>query len=640
MVFWRKCSQLDLNEERFTRPIIIVLLLISVAISIYVNYPFLKDRWLINNDLRTTTYWMPKFQDPELFNDYVSKRMIQNSYKYSLGYVLLYYMTSFIMEPILFSKILPLILVPLTMYFFFKIGRLIAGNIAGIFASFFVIPFLQYYTFAGGITRAFCWPLLAAFVYFLLSKQYWKVSLVLILEALFYAPILLLCGLTYLLSFLYIRWKGKKVRLGFAFSKEKLIWGGLGTIVIVLILFQTIAGQLTIDRKTLDMSSYGPGGRHPTFSNKQVYYGSIIGKEIKKLGTFKIPQQYIFGRGGIVGSKGKDADKVGPLVFIFLLSLLWLGRHALRRLDKDLWGLFLLSLILFVVAWNFLPRLYFPIKHTFGMLVFLIVAGAASLAQLMRTTASLSLKGIVTRGFSLSGLILFFPSFLCNYKVVLWVMVGGCLAILILPLIFRKVITTQARYNLQLVVVVIGIGFWLSMFSKVTGLVDPTPQQRELYGFVSTLPKPSLIAGYPRDENLDNIAFYSKRGVFMSQEFFGSLTANGLDKEIERRTSDVLDAYYAESWDTVLDFCRKYGVTYLLVNKKYLDKVHPYYQPINSKMAHLKERSNFVLVQIPDSLFLFKEGSVGIIDCRDLARIAGIKKNKIRGIKRHLGSEY
>jgi hypothetical protein len=629
MVFWQRYSQLDLNEERFTRPMIIVLLLVSLAITIYVNYPFLKDRWVINNDLRTTTYWMPKFQDPELFNDYVSKRMIRNSYKYSLGYVLLYYMASFIVEPSLFSKVLPLILVPLTVYFFFKVGRLIAGNVTGIFTSFFAIPFLQYYTFAGGITRAFCWPLLAAFVYFLLSKQYRKVSLILILEALFYAAILPLCGLTYLLSFLCIEWKGRKVKLRLTFSKDKLIWGGLGTIVIVLILFQTIVGQLTIDKETLDMSSYGPGGRHPTFSNKQLYYGSIIGKRIKKLGMYKIPEQYIFGRGGLVGEKKKDGNKVGPLVFILLLSLFWSGTQVLHRLDKELWGLFLLSLILFVVAWNFLPRLYFPIKHTFGMLVFLIVAGAASLAQLMRTTASLSLKGIVTRGFSLFALILFFPSFLCNYGVILWTMAGGCLAILILPLIFRKVTTTQAWYNLRFVVVAIGIGFWLSMFSKVTGLVDPTPQQRELYGFVSTLPKSSLIAGYPRDENLDNIAFYSKRGVFMSQEFFGSLTANGLDKEIEERISAVWDAYYAESWDTVVKFCREYGVTHLLVDKKYLDKVHPCYQPINSKMAHLKERSNFVLVQIPDSLFLFKEGSVGIIDSRDLARIAGIKKNKI-----------
>lgn len=623
MIFWREWSQLDLNEERFTRPILIVLLLVSLGISIYVDYPFLKNRLLIDDDLRTTTYWMPKFQDPELFNDYISKRMIQNSYRYSLGYVLLYYITSFIMEPILFSKILPLILVPLTAYFFFKVGRLIAGNVAGIFTSFFAIPFLQYYTFAGGITRAFCWPLLGAFVYFLLSKQYWKVSLILILQALFYAAILPLCGLTYLLSFLYISWKGRKARLGLAFSKEKLLWGGLGTIVIVLILFQTITGQLTIDRETLDMASYGPGGRHPTFSNKQISYGSIIGKTIKKLGIFKIPQQYIFGRGGLVGEKKKDGNKVGPLIFILLLSLLWSGTQVLHRLDKELWGLFILSLILFVVAWNFLPRLYFPIKHTFGMLVFFIVAGAASLAQLMRTTVSLSFKRTVMSGLSLSGLILFFPSFLCNYTVVLWAMAGGCLAILILPLIFRKVTTKQARYNLQLVVVAIGIGFWLSMFFKVPGLVNPTPQQKELYRFVSTLPKSSFIAGYPRDGNLDNIAFYSKRGVFISQEFFGSLTVNGLDKEMEERISAVWDAYYAESWNMVLDFCQKYGVTHLLVNKTYLDKVHPCYQPINSKMAHVKERSNFVLAQIPDSLFLFKKGSIGIVDYRGLESIAG-----------------
>ena len=106
----------------------------------------------------------------------------------------------------------------------------------------------------------------------------------------------------------------------------------------------------------------------------------------------EIPRQYIFGRGGILGAHRIDKNKIAPLIFVFLLSLLWSGKGVMHRLNSRLWKLLLSSFILYVSAWIFLPLLYFPARHALGMTIFLIIASGVGLAQLMRDNLSLSLK--------------------------------------------------------------------------------------------------------------------------------------------------------------------------------------------------------------------------------------------------------
>lgn len=617
MTIWQRWNRINLNEERFTKPILFALLLVSVVIAIYVTYPTLKDRFVINNDLRTTIYWMPKFQDAELFNDYLSRRMIENSYNLSLGYVLLYHMTSFIMEPILFSKILPFILGPLTILYLFKTGKLISGNVTGIIVALFVIPFLQDNTFAGGLTRAFRWPLFVTFVYYLLSRKFLIAGIILILQALFYAPILLISILAYFLSSFYFMWKGRKIKFGLVFPKQKFLWA-LGAIFIsFLILCPVIFRQLTLHRPMLEMSAFGPRGRHPTFLDRQVSYGSLVGGIIRDIRTLKLPRHYFLGRAGIAGAREKDGDKITPLLLLSFLSIFILKRESFK-LDKVIYSVALASAILFIAAWIFFPALYFPRKYNVGLMLFLILFSARGLESSIGVLPFLKTKEIIKIGVLFIIICSLYPSFLFFSKKVLFGTLACGLAFLILVFIFRIIPRGLAYHNSVLLVSIVLISIWLTFF-KDLGIVDPTDTQKNLYRYISSLPKTSLIAGHPKDDNLDNIPFYAKRAVFLNTELFGSLTAGGIDKNFEERACGNLDAYYSDSWERVLSFCRKYGVTHLLINKRYFSEVELFYQPISERVKKIiKSREKFILSKLPVNILSFYDNGIGVVNVSTL----------------------
>jgi len=400
--------------------------------------------------------------------------------------------------------------------------------------------------------------------------------------------------------------------LGLIFSKQKFLWG-LGAIFIsLIILLPVILGRLALPRGTIEMSAFGEGGRHPTFSNEQVYYGSLIGSTVKEIRKLKLSRQYFFGRGGIVGEKREDRDKVTPLVLLSFLSILILRKENFR-LDGVVYGLALSSAILFLVAWTFFPALYFPGKHNVGVTLFLILFAAMGLESSMSVLPSLKTKEIIKIGIFFLIICSFYPSFLFSKDVFLGTL-GGSLSLLVLSLFFKRATKGFAYYNTVLVISVVLIGTWLTFF-KALGVIDPTDAQRNLYRYISTLPKSSLIAGHPKDNNLNNIPFYAKRAVFLNTELFGSLTTGGLDRDLEKRAFENLDAYYSDSWKGVLSFCRKYGVTHLLIDKSHFPDVKLFYKPINNRVEKtIKSREKFVLNKLPSNIFSLYDNGIGVVN--------------------------
>ena len=84
---------------------------------------------------------------------------------------------------------------------------------------------------------------------------------------------------------------------------------------------------------------------------------------------------------------------------------------------------------------------------------------------------------------------------------------------------------------------------------------------------------------------------------------------------------DFFDAYYAESTDGVLAFCRQYEVDYLVVNERhfeaeYLADGQFFFSPFNDPIAQMSGvRSNFVLARIPDSHKAFQADALFVIEC-------------------------
>ncbi len=109
---------------------------------------------------------------------------------------------------------------------------------------------------------------------------------------------------------------------------------------------------------------------------------------------------------------------------------------------------------------------------------------------------------------------------------------------------------------------------WSSSGSGVVRLVGMTIDQRRdaaLYEFIARLPKDVRFATHPMDG--DGIPYYSARATMGSYEtlqpwFTGSW------KRQRQRTEETLEALYATQKKNILEYAEKYGVTHFLLNER------------------------------------------------------------------------
>ena len=84
--------------------------------------------------------------------------------------------------------------------------------------------------------------------------------------------------------------------------------------------------------------------------------------------------------------------------------------------------------------------------------------------------------------------------------------------------------------------------------------INPPEAARDVYEFVATLPKDAMFAGEP--EVMTGIPAFSRRSVLIRGLFPKGPVVQSFD------------AQYAESPGTVLSFCERYGVDYLVIDSK------------------------------------------------------------------------
>jgi hypothetical protein len=125
--------------------------------------------------------------------------------------------------------------------------------------------------------------------------------------------------------------------------------------------------------------------------------------------------------------------------------------------------------------------------------------------------------------------------------------------------------------------------------------------QHRIYEDITRLPPDSLIAGHPYD--VDPITVFTKRRVLVQFEVSTAWYKNYYSR-VKERTYDFFNAYYSDSYADVMNFCRKYKITHILVNKehftdRYIDSGCYYLEPYNSHIMEIigKNKGNFILVQ-------------------------------------------
>ena len=220
-----------------------------------------RSKYIVQDDAREYVFWMQQFIDPTLLpNDLIAQYFKSIT---PLGYATLYrIMAGFGVQPLWLSKVLPVILgVTATLYGFALCLRLFPIPAAGFITTLTLNQSLWFKDDLNSATpRAFIYSLFLALLYYLISNQRIAILIVLVLQALFYPPLVFI---TIALLFLkQCHWN--------AWRLDQLRFVGLAIVVAAIALLPYAISSaefapLITRSQAWTMPELHPGGRHPFF---------------------------------------------------------------------------------------------------------------------------------------------------------------------------------------------------------------------------------------------------------------------------------------------------------------------------------------------------------------------------------------
>ncbi|RJR38631.1 MAG: hypothetical protein C4567_12175 [Deltaproteobacteria bacterium] len=143
--------------------------------------------------------------------------------------------------------------------------------------------------------------------------------------------------------------------------------------------------------------------------------------------------------------------------------------------------------------------------------------------------------------------------------------------------------------------VLIVVAFLGGLRLQSVGLFDYS-MYRPLYAALSQTPKNALIAGHPN--LMDNVPTFAQRPALATFEL-AHPWSKGYWEQLRPRLEDFFTAYYAEDPQVVRDFCKKYGVSFLVVDDRHFAPeflaggrfLVPFDPPLARKRKRLEERA-------------------------------------------------
>jgi len=515
----------------------------SLLVTLYCQFPLLTNKFAIDDDVRQEIYHYERYRDKDLFKD----DLIVTDYlkKWNpIGLNSFYYLISKIYDPVQFTKILPFFLCLFSVIYMYLIGRTLrngsAGLLSGLMFIFLAWSRKDFAAFSTGNGEDFGILFCIMFIYYFLKKDSLKTGISLVLLALFYPPLLIICLLTCIFCLVF-----EFSRSGIIKKKDLIILASVLFIVLVTLIIEYGDGKIKMLslKEMRNMQEFYPWGRKPLF------FAS-------------------FYRRWTNAESGIALDyPVAWLAVVSFLLFLFRRKKALANLPCSLWYFIFISFIMFIIANIVMFRLYGPSRFLrYPLPLFLIFFVAVNISDIINSIKSVRRKSVFLLGFIFLTMLCFVPKL-------------------------------KARYR-----------------------IAPYPS---LYAFLQTLPKNALIAGEPF--LMDDIPTFAKRKVLMDDEVSQPYFADFYPL-IKERIFDFFGAYYSDSYEKVCDFCRKYEVTYLVVNKKhfspdYLTGKFIYYNPFNGYIKNLiKDRPVLLLANIPEEKKIFTDADIFALKVEDICK--------------------
>jgi hypothetical protein len=524
---------------RTHKPNLLLLCALSAAIAVYIfaHWESLWSPWVVNDDVRQQVYWMQKWQDHDLYQNDILSQYAQNYVPYGVQAV--YFIVSDLINPLQFTKVLTAILFVVSAGLMFSLTKRLSDGYSGLFAVCLMFLFGTFLgNISGGLSRAFVFPLMLAYLYFFSLEKYLAACLVIMIQALFNPYLFLLCT-------------GSQIIFLFHFLSKTLPDPGLGDLssprnILSMFLLHTplMAGGAFMGLKYVFFKS-------PLFGDI-VTRTDMLGKaEYTAAGRFEIlPVPSVF------------FELLRP--FVEKLPLTGLGIAA---------GVLALLLIGILFVQGFIQN---KMRFDFAKLQIFIYLFAASVL-LFFLSNFLLLK-------------LFIPSRYMEYSIVIIYCVSG--GILLKSVIFslenKKIIPVIA-----IVLIILG-AFRL----QGVGIYDYSKHET-LYRFLEKTPINSLIAGHPKI--MDNIITFSKRKAFVTFEL-SHPWAKKYWEVITPRTYDFFRAYYASDPGEVKAFCINHKIEYLVIrDEDYRNPASKtkqiYFEPFGGFIQHItQDRIKFAVL--------------------------------------------
>lgn len=598
-----------------------IALFVSLLLIVWLQLPRILDPYVIERDYRSLGVFHPG--SPLLTSMRTEIELATPLYTGTLLVV------GQFMSPALFAKLLAIPLLLVSVYYAYRLGAQIAGaGTALALALGFAVFNLGADTevsVVAGLQRSFTCPLLLALLYYLHNRRWLVASLIVLLAGLVYLPIILVFSFTY--AFSLVR-KDQDGRWQLLIAKRYLLPLLVAFFLIVVAVSPAIMPRVVASVRTM-LASLREG---------QHFLKDPVHQPGGRAAMFVIFP--IFGRAGIVSS-ASTAIQFVVLGLLALLVVIVRGRRV-QPLPPVFGRLLLASITAFALSWLAILLtssllLYLPSRHTeFAFFVLLVFFVFLNLEDTLRDLAQglRKRRGWVIGVGAVCIILLLSVALLSGgapasgpWKVLRWLLLALLPVLLILAGLLlrhrggiRSEPAQRAKGNEGRTWLVLGVAFLLvsPLYIRVTGPTfhKPGAVERELLAYVETLPENALLAGDPC--SLDDVPYYARRSVLYSCWRFE-----------EEEALAGLRAYYAETGAEVLDFCRRYGVDYLVVDQATLDpdlvaRGGYFFEPYVTMLAPtLKGRTDFALRRVPREDWLFAVGSRFVIACDEATLLTG-----------------
>ncbi|MEQ9233716.1 hypothetical protein [Coleofasciculus sp. E2-BRE-01] len=561
-----------MTNDKLSRSQIIVWFSLSLTFSVVYSLLALQQAfssdYLVDSDARQHVFWMQQFLEPRLFADDLIADYHQSVAP--VGYATLYQiMAGFGIHPLVFNKLVPTILGVITTGYCFGIGlELLPLPIAGFTASLLLNQNLwTTYTLISGTPRAFVYPIVLAFLYYLLRRSLFPCLGAIALLGVFYPQYVLICAGILILQM--GNWQGGRWRLS---GNRRDYWlGGLGLAVAILVLLPYTVqsnefGPAIAASAARGLPEFMPEGRTPFFdANPWEFW--LFGKRSSFLGGLSLP----------------------PLLYLgLLLPILWRYPSRFPLVKQVTRGMAILPEMVitagmtFVLAHVFLFRLHLPIRYTTHSLR-IVMALASAIAFVVVVDALVYWARVTShrfrRGFA-------------------WVVTAVLGMILIFYPCFVSFPFTRYKQG----------------------------QYPSLYEFLAQQPQPSLIASL--DEEANNLPTFSQQPVLVS-EMYAIPYHVGYYNQIRQRAIDLIQAQYSPDLSQVQQFIQRYGVTFFLVHRAAFTPDYiagsnwlMQYPPATEAIAQLQAGINPALSQVTEQCSVFETDALMVLDAQCIMGIA------------------